>query len=57
MTGDPLLSTSKIASSFRYEPGELFPGDSEGLPTSVWKRRPSQLYQGLRQKYGQAYDH
>ncbi len=42
---------------FRYEAGELFPGDSEGLPTSVWKRRPDQLYQGLRQKYGQAYDH
>ena len=52
----PIVKEVRHRILFQYETSELFPDDSEGLPSSVWKRRPQELYNGLAQKYGQAYD-
>ena len=52
----PIVKEVRHRILFQYETSELFPEDSEGLPSSVWKRRPQNLYDRLGEKYGHAYD-
>jgi len=52
----PIVKSVDHRIIFRYETSELFPETAEGLPSSVWKKRPQALYNGLAEKYGQAYD-
>ena len=52
----PIVEEVEHRIYYRYATSELFPAGSEGLPTSVWKKRPSKMFERLPEKYGQAYD-
>ena len=52
----PIVTEVEHRIYYRYATSELFPAASEGLPTSVWKKRPSKMFERLPEKYGQAYD-
>ena len=52
----PIVEEVEHRIYYRYATSELFPAGSEGLPTSVWKERPSKMFERLPEKYGQAYD-
>ena len=49
----PVVKTVEHRIYYLYEKGELFP---DGLPASVWKKRPRKMFERLPEKYGQAYD-
>ncbi len=49
----PIVKSVEHRIYYQYEPCELFP---DGLPASVWRKRPSKMFERLPEKYGQAYE-